>query len=45
MENLKINLENLNNAFPDSFSPEQVAKAKTLFLKRLSEKAHQFYGG
>ncbi len=45
MEKLKINLENLNNVFPDNFSPEQIAKAKTLFLKRLSEKAHQFYGG
>ncbi len=45
MEKLKINLENLDNVFPDNFSQEQIAKAKTLFLKRLSEKAHQFYGG
>jgi len=45
MENLKINLENLDNVFPDSFSPEQIAKAKTLFLKKLSIEAHKFYGG
>ncbi len=45
MEKLKIDLENLDNVFPDDFSPEQIAKAKTLFLKELSEKAHQFYGG
>ena len=45
MEKLKINLDNLNNVFPDEFTPEQLAKAKTLFLKRLSEKVHHFYGG
>ena len=45
MEKLRIDLENLDKVFPDDFSPEQIAKAKTLFLKELSEKAHQFYGG
>ncbi|NVN94353.1 MAG: NADP-dependent malic enzyme [Bacteroidetes bacterium] len=45
MEKLKINLENLDKVFPENFCPEQIAKAKTLFLKRLSQKAHQFYGG
>ncbi|MEI6696775.1 MAG: NADP-dependent malic enzyme [Bacteroidota bacterium] len=45
MEKIKLNLENLDNVFPDNFTPEQIAKAKTLFLKRLSIKAHQFYGG
>ena len=45
MEKLKIDLENLDKVFPNNFSPEQIAKAKTLFLKRLSEKAHHFYGG
>lgn len=45
MEKLKLNLENLNNAFPDHFTQEQIAKAKTLFLKKLSETAHAFYGG
>lgn len=45
MEKIKINLENLDKVFPADFSPAQIAKAKTLFLKRLSEKAHHFYGG
>ncbi len=45
MDKLKLNLENLNKAFPDEFSQEQVAKAKTLFLKRLAETSHKFYGG
>jgi malate dehydrogenase (oxaloacetate-decarboxylating) len=45
MEKLKINLENLDNVFPENFSPEQIAKAKTLFLKKLSIDAHKFYGG
>ena len=45
MEKLKLNLENLNNAFPDHFTQEQIAKAKTLFLKKLAQTAHAFYGG
>lgn len=45
MEKLKLNLENLNNAFPDHFTQEQIAKAKTLFLKKLAEEAHTFYEG
>lgn len=45
MEKIQLNLSNLNNIFPDHFTPEQVAKAKTLFLKKLSEDAHSFYGG
>jgi len=45
MEKIQLNLSNLNNVFPDHFTPEQVAKAKTLFLKKLSEDAHSFYGG
>ena len=45
METIKLNLENLNNAFPENFTQEQIAKAKTLFLKKLSEEAHKFYGG
>ena len=44
-EKLKISLENLDKVFPADFSQEQIAKGKTLFLKKLSEKAHQFYGG
>jgi len=45
MESIKLNLENLNKAFPENFTQEQIAKAKTLFLKKLSEEAHKFYGG
>ncbi|NTW31772.1 MAG: NADP-dependent malic enzyme [Bacteroidetes bacterium] len=45
MEPIKLNLENLNKAFPETFTQEQIAKAKTLFLKKLSEEAHKFYGG
>jgi malate dehydrogenase (oxaloacetate-decarboxylating) len=45
MEKIKIDLSNLNESFPDDFSPEQIAKAKTLFLKKMAEDAHKFYGG
>ena len=45
MKKLKIDLSNLNEVFPDDFSQKQIAKAKTLFLKRMAEKAHKFYGG
>ena len=45
MEKIQLNLSNLDKVFPDHFSPEQIAKAKTLFLKKLSEEAHSFYGG
>ncbi|HNW97187.1 MAG TPA: NADP-dependent malic enzyme [Bacteroidales bacterium] len=45
MEPIKLNLENLDKAFPDNFTQEQIAKAKTLFLKKLAESAHKFYEG
>ena len=45
MEKLDIKLDNLDRSFPDHFTSEQVAQAKTLFLKRLSLLAHRFYGG
>lgn len=45
MEKIQLNLSNLNKVFPENFTPEQIAKAKTLFLKKLSEDAHTFYGG
>ena len=43
----KVNwtLDNLNEILSESLTPEQIAKAKTVFLKRLAEKAHRFYGG
>ncbi len=45
MEPLKLSLENLDNAFPDDFTQEQTAKAKTFFLKKLAEITHRFYHG
>ena len=45
MTKLKLDLSNLNDVFPKNFTQEQIAKAKTLFLKRLAESAHRFYGG
>ncbi len=45
MKELSLTLDNLNEAFPPEFSEEQIAKAKTLFLKKLSEKAHCYYSG
>ncbi|MEI8202692.1 MAG: NADP-dependent malic enzyme [Bacteroidota bacterium] len=45
MEKIKLSLDNLDAIFPDEFTPDQLAKAKTLFLKKLAIEAHQFYGG
>ena len=45
MKKLELNLSNLNDVFPDDFTQEQIAKCKTLFLKRLAETSHAFYGG
>ena len=36
MEKIKIDLSNLDNVFPDDFTAEQKAKAKTVFLKTLA---------
>ncbi len=40
-----LKLENLDEMFPAEFSKEQVANGKTLFLKELSIRLHNFYGG
>jgi len=45
MKKIDLRLQDLNEVFPDSFTEEQIAKAKTLFLKKLSESTHKFYGG
>ena len=45
MSKIELNLSNLDELFPNDFSQEQVAKAKTIFLKELSLSAHEFYGG
>ena len=42
---INLDLKNLEAAFPESFTEDQKAQAKTLFLKNLSEKAHRFYEG
>lgn len=45
MKEIKVDLSNLDEAFPDHFTQDQIAKAKTLFLKKLSIDAHTFYHG
>jgi len=45
MSGLKTDLSNLDQVFPAEFTPDQVAKGKTLFLKKLALDAHRFYGG
>lgn len=40
-----LDLSNLSRLFPASFGPAEVARAQTIFLKRLSLAAHEFYGG
>ncbi len=40
-----LDLRNLKSLFPQDFTPAQVAKAQTVFLKRLALAAHEFYGG
>jgi malate dehydrogenase (oxaloacetate-decarboxylating) len=44
---MKLNQKftNLNELFPADFNEEEKARARTLFLKLLSKKAHHFYGG
>jgi malate dehydrogenase (oxaloacetate-decarboxylating) len=43
--NIDISLDNLAQALPADLSPDQRAKAQTLFLKKLSADAHGFFGG
>ncbi len=45
MAKVNLTLDNLNEILSESLTPEQIAKAKTLFLKRLAAQAHRFYGG
>ncbi len=45
MKTIDLSLSNLNELFPPDFSQEQLAKAKTAFLKELALHAHKFYGG
>lgn len=45
MKEISLNLDNLNDVFPAHFSEAQIAKAKTLFLKKLAGEAHRYYAG
>ncbi len=40
-----LKLEHLDELFPADFTPDQIARGKTLFLKEVSETMHEFYGG
>ena len=42
---LDLSLKNLAGALPADLSQDQRARAQTLFLKRLSLAAHEFFGG
>ena len=45
MAKADLSLSDLNSMFPPEFTPEQLAKGKTVFLKELALLAHEFYGG
>jgi len=45
MGSVDLTLAKLDELFPATFTPEQLAKGKTLFLKELALRAHRFYGG
>ncbi len=45
MAKYDLKLSNLDELFPKTFSQEQLAKAKTMFLKEFAYLCHKFYGG
>jgi malate dehydrogenase (oxaloacetate-decarboxylating) len=45
MSKIDLSLNNLDALFPEDFTQEQIAKAKTIFLKELAFSSHKFYGG
>ena len=45
MTDIDLGLENLDSLFPPDLGPDELARARTEFLKSLSFKAHRFYGG
>ncbi|MFC2096120.1 NADP-dependent malic enzyme [Bacteroidota bacterium] len=45
MSKIDLSLNNLDALFPKDFTQEQIAKAKTVFLKELAFSSHKFYGG
>ncbi len=44
-ESIHLTLDNLDEILAGKLDPEQTARVKTLFLKRLSEQAHRLYRG
>lgn len=44
-ENLNLTLDNLDTLLSGQLTPDQAARAKTLFLKRLAGAAHRLYRG
>jgi malate dehydrogenase (oxaloacetate-decarboxylating) len=44
-EKLNPGLDNLDRAFPGDFTPAQIARARTIFYKRLAETGHRYYRG
>lgn len=45
MKKLNLDLSNLSELFKEKLSPDKVPAAQTAFLKTLSKKMHEFYGG
>ncbi len=45
MTELHLTLDNLDDILSGQLTEEKIARAKTLFLKRLAEQAHRFYRG
>ena len=45
MKTPDLSLSDLGSYFPDDFTPEQRAKAQTVFLKELAATVHKFYRG
>ena len=45
MKNPDLSLSDLSSYFPDDFTPEQKAKAQTIFLKELAGSVHKYYRG
>jgi malate dehydrogenase (oxaloacetate-decarboxylating) len=45
MKNLNLSLDNIEDFFPEDYTPHEKACAKTLFFKALALKAHRLYRG
>jgi len=40
---VKLDLSNINDIFPEEFTQEELARAKTLFLKKTALLSHKYY--